>query len=257
MTTRGAHVQGEIWGAKARDWAQHELETLPIKEELLRLLGIGAGTRLLDAGCGAGTFLRLAVDHGADAHGVDASDALLAIAAERAPEAALQVGDLEQLPYDDDEFDVVTGFNAFQFAGDMVVALREAGRVARPGGLVGIQVWGVPERCDLAALLGALRPLLPQRPTPPVLAAPGVLEGIAREAGLTPVRAGDVTCAFEWHDEDAMLRSTLSASLPVLAERAAGEAAVRRAALHGLAPFRTPSGGYRVVNDWHYLIAAA
>jgi hypothetical protein len=35
----------------------------------------------------------------------------------------------------------VTGFNSFFFANDMVAALREAGRVAKPGAPVVIQVW--------------------------------------------------------------------------------------------------------------------
>jgi SAM-dependent methyltransferase len=257
MSARTAHEQGELWGTRARDWAEHELETVPIKEALLGLLDVGRGTRLLDAGCGAGTCLHLAHERGAEVHGLDASEALLAIAADRAPAAELRLGDLEDLPYGDDAFDVVTGFNAFQFARDMVAALREAARVTRPGGLVGIQVWGLPERCDLAALVGALRPLVPRSAPAPVLAAPGVLPGIVREAGLEPVRDGVVRCAFAWPDAEAMLRSVLSAGLPVLAMRAAGEEAVRRAALEGLAPFRVADGSYRVENDWHYLVAAA
>ena len=36
-----------------------------------------------------------------------------------------------------------------------------------------------------------------------------------------------------------------------------GEDAVRRAILTSLAPFRTPTGGYRLENEWHYLVAAA
>jgi len=49
---------------------------------------------------------------------------------------------MEDLPWEDDTFDLVTGFNSFFFATDMIAALREAGRVARPGAPVVIQVWG-------------------------------------------------------------------------------------------------------------------
>ena len=48
------------------------------------------------------------------------------------PEADLRLGDLQTLPFADDAFDLVTGFTSFFFAEDMVAALREAGRVARP-----------------------------------------------------------------------------------------------------------------------------
>jgi ubiquinone/menaquinone biosynthesis C-methylase UbiE len=88
---------------------------------------------VLDIGCGAGAFLRLLADRGVEAFGLDASDVLIGLARSRLPEADLRVGEMEVLPYDDDTFDLVTGFNSFFFANDMVAALREAGRVARPG----------------------------------------------------------------------------------------------------------------------------
>ncbi len=53
---------------------------------------------------------------GATVSGLDASDTLLEIARERAPSADFRLGDLEALPFDDDSFDVVTGFNSFQYA---------------------------------------------------------------------------------------------------------------------------------------------
>ncbi len=45
--------------------------------------------------------------------------------------ATFRVGDIEALPWDDDSFELVTGFSAFQFADDKVRALQEARRVAR------------------------------------------------------------------------------------------------------------------------------
>ena len=79
---------------------------------------------------------------GAEPFGLDASEALIELARRRVPEADLRVGEMESLPYDDDTFDLVTGFTSFFFANDMVAALREAGRVAKPGAPVVIQVWG-------------------------------------------------------------------------------------------------------------------
>jgi ubiquinone/menaquinone biosynthesis C-methylase UbiE len=40
---------------------------------------------------------------------------------------------MEALPWPDDSFELVTGLNSFFFANDMVTALREAARVAKPG----------------------------------------------------------------------------------------------------------------------------
>lgn len=55
-------------------------------------------------------------------HGLDASEALIAFAQERLPRADLRVGEMEHLPYEGDRFDLVTGFNSFSFANDMVAA---------------------------------------------------------------------------------------------------------------------------------------
>ena len=119
--------------------------------------------------------------------GLDASEALLELARERVPEADLRVGDMEALPYDDDTFDLVTGFNSFFFANDIVAAVREAGRVAKPGAPVVIQVWGPHERNELEAMKEIVRPFMPPRPpgTPPEpdYSQPGVLEDIASPSG--------------------------------------------------------------------------
>ena len=122
------------------------------------------GQLVLDIGCGVGAFLRLVADRGARAFGLDASEALIELARSRLPDADLRVGDMEALPYDDDAFDLVTGFNSFFFANDIVAALREAGRVAKPGAPVVIQVWGPHERNDLEAMKEIVRPFMPPRP---------------------------------------------------------------------------------------------
>jgi len=158
-----AHRWGPVWGARAHDWAASEGRQVPTYEEAIRRVGIGAGQRVLELGCGSGVFLRLAADRGAEVFGLDASEALIELARSRVPEADLRVGDMQFLPFADDVFDVVAGFNAFFFAADMVAALREAGRVAIPGAPVVIQVWGRPEHCEMEAMKAVVRPSCPRR----------------------------------------------------------------------------------------------
>jgi SAM-dependent methyltransferase len=252
---------GELWGARAQDWAANEDQQTPTYEEAIRRVGIGPGQRVLDVGCGSGVFVRLVAERGARAFGVDASEALIELARSRTPDADLRVGDMQALPFDDDGFDVVTGFNSFFFADDIVAALREAGRVAKPGAPVVIQVWGPPERCDLSAMRAAIGPFLPApepgAPAPPQLWRPGVLEELAEQAGLTPADAFDASWAYDFRDEDALARGMLSPGLAVQAIRDFGEERVRTAILDALAPKRTPEGGYRLSNEWHYAIARA
>jgi ubiquinone/menaquinone biosynthesis C-methylase UbiE len=122
-----AEKWGPLWGARPRDWAEHEDQQLPTYEEALRRVGLVPGQRVLDVGCGTGAFLRLVAERGGVPFGLDASEALLEIARERVPGADLRAGDMEFMPYEDHSFDLVTGFNSFFFAADLVRALREAG----------------------------------------------------------------------------------------------------------------------------------
>ena len=171
-TPSSAERSGMAWGARARDWGETEAQQVPTYEEAIRRAGIGAGKTVLDVGCGTGVFLRVAADHGATVCGLDASAALLEIARERVPEADLCQGDLQHLPYVDDSFDAVCGFNAFFYADDMVAALREAGRVAKPGAPVVIQVFGRPEAFDLRHMKDVLARFAPPRPAGPASTRP-------------------------------------------------------------------------------------
>jgi SAM-dependent methyltransferase len=252
---------GPLWGARAADWALSEDKQAPTYEAALARLDLRPGQALLDVGCGAGAFLRLAAERGARAFGLDASEALAELARERVPSADVRVGDMEALPYEADNFDVVTGFNSFFFANDFTAALREAGRVAKPGAPVVIQVWGAHERNDLEAMKEIVRPFMPPRtadaPPEPDYSKPGVLEDLATRAGLVPEEAFDTRWAFEYGDEAELRRALVApAGIAVLvgAER---EAEVGDAIAAGLAAYRTPDGRYVLENDFHFLIARA
>jgi SAM-dependent methyltransferase len=258
VTTGSALRWGPLWGARPRDWAGIEEQQTPTYDAAIRRVGLAAGQQVLELGCGSGVFLRAAADRGARVHGVDASQELVAIARERVPEADLHVGDMQFLPYPDDEFDVVAGFNSFFFAADMVAALREARRVAKPGASVVVQVWGRPERCDLEAMKQAIAPFLPSRdsdaPAAPALWQPGVLEHIVTEAGLTPADTFDLSWAYTFPDDDALARALLSPGLVAEAIADAGEEVLRAAILEAMEPYRTPTG-YALQNEWHFVIA--
>src|SRR5262249_32783520 len=148
-------------------------------EAALAEVSLEPGRRVLDVGCGAGAFLRLVAARGAEPVGIDASAELVELARARLPGADVRVGEMEMLPWGDDAFDLVTGFNSFFFADDMIGALREARRVARPGASVVVQVWGAHERCELEAMKAIVRPFLPPRPAgapvDPDLSQPGLL----------------------------------------------------------------------------------
>lgn len=228
-STGSAAMQGSLWSVHASDWAEI-LEGpdgwgIPLYRRLLEEAKIGPRSSVLDVGCGGGRFCRMAAELGATVAGIDAAEGLIAIAAQRVPEGDLRAGDMEDLPWADDSFDLVTALSSLQFAATPVEALREARRVTRPGGLVAAAVPGRPEEQELTPFMMALRPLLPPPPPgaqnggPLALSQPGRLEALVREAGLNPQQTGEVDCPMEFADEETLLRGMLAAGPAVLATR--------------------------------------
>lgn len=257
-----ADVQGQIWGDRARDWAEiQEAMLVPSYEMLLRETAVGAGTAFLDIGCGSGMFCWMAADLGAQVSGLDAAEPLLAIAHERVPHGDFRTGEMEELPYADQTFDVVAGINAFQFAANPVVALQEARRVTRPGAPIAIVVFGKREDSKAAAYFAALGSLLlpppPGTPGPFALSIDGALEELVMQAGMTPGNVEEVDCPWEYLDEPMALRGLLSSGPAMQAIQHAGEETVRAAVLKALAPFKTAAGGYLLRNKYRYMIVKA
>jgi SAM-dependent methyltransferase len=258
-----AAIHGPRWGARAGAWAELCAgSSLPAWEAVAATTGIGGGTTLLDVGCGSGEFCQLAATRGASVSGIDAAEGMVEIARRQVPGGDFRVGAMESLPWADNSFDVVTGFNAFQFAADVVGALAEARRVALPTGRVAICAWGRFEDNELLAILGPLRELRPP-PSPgapppgiPALGEPGALEDVARKAGLDPLRAGEVDVPFEAADQDTLERALLASGGVVPAIEHSGEEAVRNTIGNASAPFRRPDGSYLLKNRFRYLISA-
>jgi hypothetical protein len=155
---------------------------------------------------------------------------------------------------------VVTGFNSYQYAADPTRALTEARRVTRRGGQVVIATWGRPDKCEAAAYLAALKPLLPPRPGaggPFALSDETALRTLATSAGLGAKDVHDVPCAFVYPNQEAALRGLLSAGPAVAAIATSGEEAVREAVKRALEPFTSRSGEVRLENEFRYLVAEA
>jgi len=102
------------------------------KELILDLLAPHAGERLLDVGCGTGSYLKLFKEKGCAVTGIDTAAAALDIAREKlGRNADLQLGEAEDLPFSDNEFDVVTMINVLELTHNPQKAIAEAIRVCR------------------------------------------------------------------------------------------------------------------------------
>mgnify|MGYP000070610045 CR=1 FL=1 len=104
------------------------------------------GSRVLDAGCGTGGFLRWLLDHGsfASAAGIDVGSAAIELARARVPEADLRVAAMHDLPFADAAFDLVVTNDVLQHVheDDVGASLLELRRVLAPAGTLLVRTNG-------------------------------------------------------------------------------------------------------------------
>ena len=255
-----AETNSRLWGARAHDWANIQEETCrPVYSAVFDRVGLRPDTSYLDAGCGSGLAAQIAFERGACVSGLDAAENLLAIARTRVPIGNFHAGELENLPFPNDSFDLVTGFNSFQYAGDPNAALAEAKRVARQDAKVVIMTWGEPEGMEAAGLVAAIKPLLPAPPPgalgPFALSGEATLRGFASFAGLSPTEVFDVSAPWQYPDLATALRGLKSAGVSVCAIEHSSEEAVDLAYSKSLEPFRRPDGSYRIGATYRCLVS--
>jgi ubiquinone/menaquinone biosynthesis C-methylase UbiE len=209
-------IQEKLWGQNPGDWATIQEKTASNNYlYALDFLKLRAIDKLLDIGCGSGLFSSMAYETGATVIGIDATEQLIAQAKLRAPAVTFLTGEMEELPFADDAFNVVCGFNSFQYAASVKNALSEAKRVLKPGGKLVAMVWGNKEDCEAATYLKAVGSLLP----PPPPGAPGpfalsenkMLEDLLKEIGLKIIDNADVPSIWDYPDMETALKGLMSA----------------------------------------------
>ena len=102
------------------------------------------GLRVLDFGCGPGTIsvgLARAVAPG-EMHGIDMEESQIGLARTLAEagghtNAIFHVGDVTDLPFEDNYFDIAHGHNVLMHVPDTEAVLAEIMRVLKPGGIIG------------------------------------------------------------------------------------------------------------------------
>lgn len=143
---------------------------------MVRAAGITAGQRVLDAAAGAGNAAIPAAETGAGVVASDLTPELLAAGRRQATERGLELewveGDVESLPFCDDEFDAVISVVGAMFAPHHEATADELVRVCKPGGTIGMINW-TPE-----GLIGQLfKTMGPYAASPPPGAQPPALWG--------------------------------------------------------------------------------
>jgi SAM-dependent methyltransferase len=219
----------------------------PAWQAVVDAAGIGDGTSLLDLGCGSGAFCAFAADRGATVHGLDAEPDSIAQAMEAVPGGDFRLGMMETLPWSDASFDVVTAFNAMQYALDPDLAMAEASRVVRIGGRLTVCKWGPPAENQFFAFLAAVG-ANGVRAQP--LAGDDLLQDAIRAAQLEVLVTGDVPAAIEMADDIALEESLSRAG--IVPEIGAGTEA--QSLIAAAAPYRQADGGYRFDNHLRFWV---
>ncbi len=134
-----------------------------IHELVVDRLAPTAGDKWLDAATGTGAVAFLAAERGAEVVGMDLAPVLIETAKKLADERGLnvrcEVGDAEQMSYDDASFDLVSSTCGVMFAPDHAAVARELARVTRPGGRIALACW-TPEG-GLGQMFRMMGPFLP------------------------------------------------------------------------------------------------
>jgi SAM-dependent methyltransferase len=219
----------------------------PAWQAVVDAAGIGEETSLLDLGCGNGAFCAFAADRGALVHGLDAEPDSIAQAMDAVPGGEFRLGMMETLPWSDASFDVVTAFNAMQYALDPELAMAEASRVVRIGGRLAVCKWGPPAENQFFAFLAAVgangvraRPCVGEDPLADAIAA----------AHLELLVTGDVPAAIEMSNDAALERSLSRAGIvPEV-----GVSAQAGSVIAAAAPYRQADGSYRFDNHLRFSI---
>jgi len=253
-------IQGNLWGQRPQDWGQIQEQTgLAGYNHVLQNIPINKSTSLLDIGCGTGYFCKMAAHNGATVTGIDASEALIAEAKQRVPKATFQTGEMEELPYADNTFDVVTGFNSFQYAAQTQNALAEAYRVLKPGGKLAAMIWGDKQDCEAATYLKAVGSLLP----PPPPGAPGPfalsedeqLQKIVTQAGFKNIQTTDIPGTWQYPDAETAIRGLISAGPVARAIQNTSYQQVYDTIAEAIKPYTQPNGQVVYHNKFRIVIA--
>ena len=122
-----------------------ETYLLPLGPALVEACGITAGMRVLDVAAGTGNASIPAAKTGADVTASDLTPELFDAGRRRAKAEGVELAwveaDAENLPFEDQSYDVVMSSIGAQFAPHHQVVADELVRVCRPGGTIGLLNW--------------------------------------------------------------------------------------------------------------------
>ena len=135
---------GNVW--KLGDYRSISTMLPSISSHLVRSMNIKSGEDILDVACGNGNTAITARRMSANVTGIDITAELLELAVEEAKIAQVEgitwkEGDAQNLPFEDESFDVVLSTFGHMFAPQAELVAKEMIRVTKRGGRIGFATW--------------------------------------------------------------------------------------------------------------------
>jgi SAM-dependent methyltransferase len=158
-----------VWSAGGKDYDEISRGIADSIEHCVLRLNPQPGERILDLSTGTGWTSRLVARRGAIVAGVDIADDLLDAARANAAAEQLridyQLGDAEDLPFQDGAFDAVVSTVGIMFASRPDAAAAELARVCRRGGRIALTSW--TSDSSVRKMFEVMRRYMPPPPSPP------------------------------------------------------------------------------------------
>lgn len=182
--------------------------------------GVEAGQKALDVGSGPGALTaelvrRLGAEHVA---AVEPAPQFVDAVRRRLPGVEVQVGQAEELPFPDRQFDAALAQLVLHFVSDADATVREMKRVVRPGGVVAACVWDFGGGMRMLRLFWdaalALDPNAPDEERTRPFGREGEIAGLFAAAGLEAIESGSLEVAAKYEDYDDFWTPFLSTTGP-------------------------------------------
>ena len=235
---------------------------------LLERVALQRGERVVDVACGTG-LVSLAASSAVGAAGrvlgIDISSAMVEAAGRRAEALGMHHAtfarmDAEALAVGDGAFDVGLCGLGLMYVPDPAQAVRELSRVVRPGGRIGLAVWGERSRCGWAAVFSIVEAEVASDVCPLFfsLGVGAALADLCDDAGLANVASRRIATTLVYDDgDDACDAAFVGGPVALAWSRfdAATRARVRADYLAAIASWRQPDGSYRLPGEFVVVIA--
>jgi ubiquinone/menaquinone biosynthesis C-methylase UbiE len=229
---KGGEITMEVTGTPGEIYEQHMIPAIFARwaPDLVAVVGLRPGERVLDVACGTGVVTRLLphrVGPTGRVVGLDINPDMLAAARTATAQAPIEwlEGNVQRMPLPDAAFDAVVCQQGFQFFPDQLAALQEMRRVLVPGGRLVLSIWRSVAHAPayrvleeaLARRIGAAQAALP----PFSCGDAQAIRALVTRAGFREVRVRADVKFSRWQSAEHMVQSVVGSGPTMLGALAA------------------------------------